>query len=168
MQHAPTDPTLAILMVCTGNICRSPTAEGVLRRRLSEAGLGDRVLVDSAGTRDYHVGEPPDPRAVQHAARRGYDLSPLRARRIELKDFDRFDFIYAMDEGHMAELSRKRSMWRRARVALLLDEVPDVTWRSVPDPYGGTPEDFELVLDLIESAANHLVATLRDHPALQR
>lgn len=161
-------PAVAILMVCTGNICRSPTAEGVLRMRLSQTGLLDRVLVDSAGTHDYHVGEPPDPRTVRHAVRRGIDLSSLRARKVCDDDFDRFDFIFAMDEGHREALQRACSGQRRAKVSLLLDAVPGMTMRSVPDPYFGPAEGFERVLDLVTAAADHLVETLQGRPDLRR
>src|SRR5688572_13027216 len=91
----------SVLMVCTGNICRSPTAEGVLRHRVREAGLADRVHIDSAGTHDYHVGSPPDERSSHHASLRGYDLSDQRARQVQPADFERFDLILAMDNGHM-------------------------------------------------------------------
>jgi protein-tyrosine phosphatase len=148
-------------MVCMGNICRSPTAEGVLRDRLRRAGLDAWVEVDSAGTHGYHVGDPPDPRSVAHARRRGIDLSPLRARRVCEADFLAFDRIYAMDEDNLAALERIRPEAARARVALLLSTLdPNHGPREVPDPYYGGGAGFEHVLDLAERAADAIVFEL--------
>ncbi len=159
------EPLLRVLMVCMGNICRSPTAEGVLRARLDAAGLGDLVEVDSAGTTDYHSGEPPDPRAIRHAERRGIDLSPLRARRVVADDFHRFDFILAMDDDNLAGLAKLRPQDAVAEPQLLLDYALDPARPRadgrVPDPYYGGDAGFEHVLDLIEHACDGLLPALR-------
>jgi protein-tyrosine phosphatase len=156
------EPELRVLMVCSGNICRSPTAEAVLRTKLAAAGLGERVAVDSAGTQGLHAKEPPDPRAQALAARRGYDLSALRARKVTGEDFIRCHRILAMDEGHLAWLQRSAPADSRARLALLMDHArtPHAP-REVPDPYYGSERDFEHVLDLVEDACEGLVTDLR-------
>jgi protein-tyrosine phosphatase len=141
-------------MVCLGNICRSPTAQGVLRAKLDLAGLGSRVHVDSAGTGNWHVGEPPDARAQRHAAKRGYDLSRLRGRQVDERDFLEFDFILAMDRANLIDLQRiAPTGWARAEVRLFADA-------EVPDPYTGSPADFERVLDLVEIACERWVKDL--------
>ena len=154
---------IRVLMVCLGNICRSPTAEAMLRRKLHEAGLDDRVEVDSAGTSDYHVDSPPDRRAVAHGERRGLHMQQLRGRRVERADFDRFDFILAMDEDNLADLERIRPAGSRAKVALLMSFAPDAGAREVPDPYLGGAEGFEHVLDLTAAAADGFLASLRSN-----
>lgn len=147
-------PELRLLVVCLGNICRSPTAEAVLRAKLDQAGLALRVQVDSAGTGAWHIGEPPDARSQKHAAKRGYDLSRLRARKVSEADFLEFDFILAMDEANLADLQRLApDGWTRAEVRLFADA-------AVPDPYVGAPADFERVLDLVELAADRWVKDL--------
>jgi protein-tyrosine phosphatase len=159
--HGQVQP-LRILMVCMGNICRSPTAEGVLRDRLVRAGLDRHVEVDSAGTYGGHAGSPPDRRAIAHAKRRGVDIAGLRARRVGQADFVRFDRIYAMDADNLDELLSLKPAAARAEVALLLSVLalsPPVP--EVPDPYTGGPADFEHVLDLVERAADAIVAGLR-------
>jgi protein-tyrosine phosphatase len=160
-----------VLMVCMGNICRSPTAEGVLRHKLRAAGLHRGVAVDSAGTIDHHRGHPPDPRALRHAAQRGYDLSGLRARMVEPIDFERFDWMLAMDGDNLSWLRRQARGSANAQVALLLDYAPQLGERDVPDPYYGAPAGFERVLDLIEAGCDgflrHLAAVgALDRPAL--
>jgi protein-tyrosine phosphatase len=152
--------TVRVLMVCMGNICRSPTAEGVLRAKLRAAGLESQVEVDSAGTHGYHKGEPPDARAQRHAARRGYDLSRLRARRVGELDFERFDLILAMDDDNLSELESLRPAQSRAELALLMDHSGG-RGRVVPDPYYGDAAGFERVLDDIEAACEGLVSALR-------
>ncbi|WP_323149155.1 low molecular weight protein-tyrosine-phosphatase [Pseudomonas oryzihabitans] len=148
--------TLRILFVCMGNICRSPTAEGILRTKLDSAGLAEAVTLDSAGTGDWHVGKPPDSRAIQAAAGRGYDISGLRARQVTTDDFQRFDLILAMDQDNLAWLEQLRPDQGAvpelflARQGLAVDEVPD--------PYYGGAAGFERVLDLLESACDGLVA----------
>jgi protein-tyrosine phosphatase len=150
-----------ILFVCLGNICRSPTAEAVVRalaaRELPELGLE----VDSAGTAGYHIGEPPDPRMRAAAARRGYDLTALRARIVEPSDFTRFDLILAMDRENLAVLRRRAPEETRERVRLFLEFAAHGELQEVPDPYYGGPNGFEEVLDLVEAAARGLLNYLR-------
>ncbi|HUJ86343.1 MAG TPA: low molecular weight protein-tyrosine-phosphatase [Burkholderiales bacterium] len=150
-----------VLFVCTGNICRSPTADGVMRRLVRDAGLADRVRVDSAGTHDYHVGEPPDVRAQEHARRRGYDLSGLRARQVEMEDFDAFELIIAMDRGQLAILRRMAPPQHRHKLRLFMEFAEGRHGDEVPDPYYGGPDGFERVLDMVEAATRGLLAELR-------
>ena len=145
-----------VLFVCLGNICRSPTAEGVLRAIATREFPELELMVDSAGTANYHVGEPPDRRTVAAARRRGYDLSSLRARQANAGDLARFDHVLAMDRANLAELERLRGDGQ-ARVALFLDYAPDCGYTEVPDPYYGGVEDFERVLDLCEAGARGLL-----------
>lgn len=153
---------MKLLFVCTGNICRSPTAEGVMRRLAHAASLA--VEVDSAGLGGWHAGEPPDPRTVRHARTRGYDLTSLRARQLADADFVFFDRIYAMDQGHLRELSRLAPPLHRGKVSLFLDVTAPgpggQLGREVPDPYYGGAEGFEEVLDLVEEGCRALVAEL--------
>jgi protein-tyrosine phosphatase len=144
---------LSVLMVCTGNICRSPTAEGVLRHLAGERGLADRIVVRSAGTNDYHVGEGPDPRATKHAAQRGYDLSSQRAMQVREKHFHEFDYILAMDRGHLKMLERMRPKDSKAKLGLFLEASDRWKGEDVPDPYYGAAHGFEYVLDMVEEAA---------------
>ncbi|MGC8519523.1 MAG: low molecular weight protein-tyrosine-phosphatase [Steroidobacteraceae bacterium] len=150
-----------ILFVCLGNICRSPTAEGVFRamaaRELPEMAL----TVDSAGTADYHVGEAPDRRTCEAALRRGYDLSGLRARVVEPRDFEVYDLILAMDRQNLETLKRHAPVQARGRVRLLLEFAPHCGLLEVPDPYYGGAKGFEQVLELIEAASLGLCAALR-------
>ena len=154
------DEPISVLFVCMGNICRSPTAEGVFRRLVAEAGLVDKIEVDSAGTHAYHVGEPPDRRSQAAAASRGYDLSPLRARRVDATDFERFDLILAMDGDNLERLEASAGPDRRARLGLFL-EYGSAGAGEVPDPYYGGASGFERVLDLIEDASRGLLQSLR-------
>ncbi len=149
-----------VLFVCTGNICRSPTAEGVFRAAVARAGLAERIEMDSAGTHDYHTGEPPDPRAIAHARRRGYDLSALRARRVKAEDFERFDLILACDRGHHGLLRRLADKAQHGRIAMFLDYAPELGLKEIPDPYYGGSEGFEHVLDIVERASEGLLAAL--------
>lgn len=152
--------TARVLMICMGNICRSPTAEAVLRSKLAAAGLTDRVEVDSAGTHDYHVGAPPDFRAQEHAARRGYDMSPLRARTVAAKDFERFDLLLAMDDDNLAALRRRCPPEQRHKLEPLMRYAPGSGSDVVPDPYYGGASGFDQVLDLVEAACDGLVERL--------
>ena len=153
--------SIRVLMVCTGNICRSPTAEGVLRHKLAEAGLQYRVEVASAGTVDYHAGSPPDHRAQQSALRRGYDLSRQRARQLRADDFERFDLVLAMDTDHVERMVELCPGPLAGRIGLLMDFSPRrPRGMSVPDPYYGAPAGFERVLDLIEEACDGLMQDL--------
>ena len=138
-----------ILFVCTGNICRSPTAEGVLRQLAREAGID--LHVESAGIGDWHVGQPPDERAQHHARGRGYDLSAQRARQVRGPDFEHFRLIVAMDRGHLRILQQQCPREHRAKLRLLVEG------RDVPDPYYGGPEGFERVLDMVEDGCRRLL-----------
>lgn len=151
---------IRVLFVCLGNICRSPTAEGVFKRSVKEAGLDAAIESDSAGTGDYHIGEPPDPRACTAAARRGYDLSRLRARQISRKDFEAFDYVLAMDEQNLRDLKRLCPKEHAHKVRLFTDFCSSGAC-AVPDPYGGGPQGFEHVLDLVEDAAQGLLRHIR-------
>lgn len=156
-----TPASLHILMVCTGNICRSPTAEAVLRTKLQRAGLRG-VAVDSAGTHGYHTSEAPDPRAIAAAARRGYDLASLQARPMVDEDFVRFQWILAMDHSHMAWLQKRLPHGQGERAGLLMVHAQRFSGLTeVPDPYYGGPAGFERVLDLVEDACDGVVARLR-------
>jgi low molecular weight protein-tyrosine phosphatase len=150
-----------ILFVCLGNICRSPTAEVVFRAVASREAPDIVVEIDSAGTAGYHVGESPDSRTRQAAARRGYDLSALRARVVEPRDFEYFDLILAMDRENLRALERRSPPQARERLRLFLDFAPQTGISEVPDPYYGGPNGFEDVLDLIEAASRGLVQHLR-------
>lgn len=160
---------IRVLMVCTGNICRSPIAEGVFRALVVEQGLEKQIAVDSAGTTDYHTGEPPDRRAGNTARQRGVELSTQRARQVVAEDIDRFDYLIAMDDGHVAHL---RALCQRdeqaAKIHRMLDFAPQLPGREVPDPYFGGQRNFELVMDLLETAARGLLTHLRErHPELR-
>jgi protein-tyrosine phosphatase len=152
---------MRILFVCMGNICRSPSAEGVFRSLLAARAPQLAVEIDSAGTHDYHVGEPPDDRAIAAARRRGIDLSSLRARRVQASDFDYYDLIVAMDEQNLSELRRRAPAARQDRIRLMMEFVPSSPVRAVPDPYYGGPQGFEQVLDLLEEAAEGLLRELQ-------
>src|SRR5262245_48800944 len=140
-----------------GNICRSPTAEGVFRAAAERAGLSRQFRVDSAGTHDYHVGEPPDARAIESALRRGYDIRRLRARQLAPRDYARFDWIFVMDRRNLREVASRRPRDYAGRIGLLLDCAPNLGVREVPDPYYGGTDGFEHVLDLIEAASDALL-----------
>jgi protein-tyrosine phosphatase len=147
----------SVLFVCMGNICRSPTAEAVFRERAARAGLDRHIHIDSAGTGSWHVGEPPDRRAIEFAARRGYDLSALRARQVSREDFTCFHWILAMDNQNLRELRLLRPPQFGGHLGLVLDFAPTLGVREVPDPYYGGLEGFERVLDLLEHASEKLL-----------
>jgi len=149
-----------ILVVCMGNICRSPTAEGVLRAAVERAGLAHEFEIDSAGTHGYHAGEAPDSRATRAAAKRGYDLSPQRARRVGDIDFIHFDLVLAMDRENLSLLRRACPKEHSHKLGLFLEYARNHEDDEVPDPYYGGTDGFERVLDLIEDAAQGLVETL--------
>ena len=152
---------MKILFVCLGNICRSPTAEGVFRKLLEEQVADLDVVVDSAGTQDYHVGEPPDARSQAAAAARGIDISGQRARQVLAADFAEFDLVLAMDESNLANLRAMSGSAYHERVRLFLEFSPDDTRTSVPDPYYGGANGFEQVLDIVEDAAEGLLTHIR-------
>ena len=152
----------SVLFVCTGNICRSPTAEAVMRHLITESGLGDAFFIDSAGTHGYHTGHGPDARSVAAAAGRGISMQGLKARPVETADFERFDLIAAMDKGHLRHLERMRPPGSRAEVVLFMDFDPaGAKGRDVPDPYYGAERGFEQVLDMIFAANHGLLAFLQ-------
>lgn len=144
---------IAILVVCTGNICRSPTGEGVLRHLVKERGLDGRVRIASAGTEDYHVGDAPDPRTLKHASKRGYDLSTQRAAQVTQQDFEAYDYILAMDRGHLRILRGMQPQGSKAKLGLFLEASGKWKGEDVPDPYYGGVAGFEQVLDMVEEAA---------------
>ena len=150
-----------ILFVCLGNICRSPTAEVVLRELVTREAPDLSVEIDSAGIGDWHIGEPPDQRALTAARRRGVDMSRLRARQIASEDFARFDLILAMDRANLSDLRRRAPTQYRERVRLFLEFAPDAGVDEVPDPYYGGEAGFEEVLDLAEQAARGLLSHIR-------
>jgi protein-tyrosine phosphatase len=145
-----------ILVVCLGNICRSPMGQGVIEQRAAEAGLA--LEVDSAGLGAWHIGNPPDPRGLKAASARGYDNSRQRARQVRIGDFHDFDLILAMDADNIAGLERLRPDGARAEIRLFHPSGQDI-----PDPYYGGPPDYEHALDLIEEATSDLIATLSGH-----
>lgn len=151
---------MKILFVCLGNICRSPTAEGVFLKMLADAKLS-HVTVDSCGTGGWHIGAPPDPRTVAHARRRGYDLSPLRARGLADADFLLFDRILAMDQDNLRVLRRRCPDVHSHKLSLFLD-VLGAPGREVPDPWAGGPDGFEEVLDLVERGCRALIEEIVD------
>ncbi len=148
-----------VLMVCLGNICRSPTAHAVFQQRIEKAGLAHAVQVDSAGTGDWHIGAAPDPRASAAAKKRGVDLDSLRARQVGPEDFDRFDYILAMDEANLRDLARLSPASHRHKLRLFLS-FGSTAVTEVPDPYYGGDQGFEYVLDLVENASEGLLAHL--------
>jgi protein-tyrosine phosphatase len=152
---------LSILFVCMGNICRSPTAEGVFRKRVQDAGLSDTIHIDSAGTQAYHVGEPPDARSQQFAAKRGYDLSALRARKVNTDDFIKFDYLLAMDHDNLGRLQEACPAAHAHKLVLFMDYARMHDARIVPDPYYGSGAGFDLVLDYVEDASDGLIEVLR-------
>jgi protein-tyrosine phosphatase len=153
---------IKVLFVCTGNICRSPTAEGVFRALVAAEGLGDRIATDSAGTHGYHIGAPPDQRSSAAARRRGVVLDDLRARKVSVADFDEFDLVLAMDRSHHDILARLCPKGREGRLALFMDFAPGWGIKDVPDPYYGGADGFERVLDMIEAGAHGVLTRLRE------
>ncbi len=153
---------MKVLFVCTGNICRSPTAEAVFRAKAAARGLGDRVFADSAGTHGYHVGDPPDPRTCDAARRRGYPVTGMFARKVSAADFRAFDFVVAMDEGHLRLLQRMAPRDARAKLRLFMALVREATHRDVPDPYYGGAQGFEEVLDLVEAGVDALLDEIEE------
>ena len=153
--------TVRVLFVCMGNICRSPTAHGVFRRIVQEAGLADRIEIDSAGTHGYHVGKPADRRAQATAVARGITMDDLRARQVHADDFARFDYVLAMDRDNLEILERMCPPEHRNRPRLFMEFAPEWGIREVPDPYYGGPQGFEQVFDMVEAAANGLLRAIR-------
>jgi protein-tyrosine phosphatase len=150
-----------VLLVCMGNICRSPTAEGVLRQYIKNNKLGDRVEVDSAGTHGYHVGEAPDARTQRAAAARGYNLTQFRARKVARQDLDYFDLILAMDRSNLENLHRLATPEQKTRIKLFMEYAKNFDDEEVPDPYYGLGHGFDLVLDMVEDGAQGLIDEIR-------
>jgi len=159
--------TVSVLFVCMGNICRSPTAQGVFERLVAEHRLADVIEIDSAGTHAYHVGDRPDERASAAALQRGIDLSSQKARRVSPEDFNRFDYVLAMDRDNYEILAASCPTELQSRIRLFLEFAPEeLLLREVPDPYYGGPSGFERVLDLIEEASEGLLAHIRQQHGL--
>ncbi|MEX2644418.1 MAG: low molecular weight protein-tyrosine-phosphatase [Acetobacterales bacterium] len=163
---APARP-VGVLFICSGNICRSPMAAGLLRALASEAGVAELLRIDSAGTHGFHRGEMPDPRAQRVMAARGIDIARQRARMVAAHDFDRFDHILAMTREQIAQLHAIYPPHRRSRIALLLDHAPQQLSRDVPDPYYGPPEGFDRALALIDAGCRGLLARLMAEAPIQ-
>jgi len=153
---------IRVLFVCLGNICRSPTAEGVFRQLCSEAGIDHAVSADSAGTGGYHVGDPPDERSQRAARARGIEIGNLRARQVSVTDFEAFDYVLAMDRKNHRHLTAMCPPTRQGKLHLLMDFAPESAARELPDPYFSDGDGFELVLDLAETAGRGLVAQIRE------
>ncbi|BAN23460.1 low molecular weight protein-tyrosine-phosphatase [Caballeronia insecticola] len=153
--------SIAVCFVCLGNICRSPSAEAVMRDRVERAKLADRILIDSAGTGDWHIGAPPDERAQKAAKKRGYDLSTLRGRQVAAADFARFDLFIVMDDANAAALTAVCPPEYRDKIRLLMEFATRDDERVVVDPYFGGEEGFEKVLDQCEDACEGLLKALR-------
>lgn len=156
---------IKILFVCMGNICRSPTAEGVFRQLLRREGLEGEVEVDSAGTHGYHVGEAPDTRTQHAAANRGYDLSAMRARKVAPQDLEYFDMVLAMDRSNLETLQRMCPPEHLDRLGLLMPFAPSFDDDEVPDPFYGLGYGFDLVIDMVEDASQGLLAVVRERLA---
>ncbi len=151
---------ISVLFVCTGNICRSPTAEGVFRDRVVKAGWQDRFLIDSAGTGNWHIGHGPDPRAVATAFARGVDIAALRARQFHINDYAHFQHLIALDETHFEHMVNMKPAEASAQISLLMQHEPTQKWRDVPDPYYGGQKDFDLAYDLIAQGVDGLLTAL--------
>lgn len=152
---------MSVLFVCMGNICRSPTAEGVFRKHVEDADLAEKIFADSAGTHTYHSGEPADRRAQEAAELRGFSLANIRARRVVIDDYERFDYILAMDSDNLSALRAWAPESHRDKVRLFLEFAESRSDTEVPDPYYGGTAGFERVLDLVEEASRGLLETLR-------
>lgn len=156
MSRAP----IAVEFVCLGNICRSPLGEGVFRHHVERAGLGERFVIASAGTGGWHVGDPPDPRSVAVARRHGVDIGGQRGRQLTASHLDHYDEILAMDASNLSTIRQHERPGQRARLGLLLDELPSFHLREVPDPYYGRDADFEEVFQMVDAACAALLRRL--------
>ena len=158
-ERVPVDatPPIGVLFVCLGNICRSPAAEGVFRHRLASSPFADRVHADSAGTGDWHVGEPPHRGSIDATRRRGIDIGRLRGRQVDVKDFERFTMILAMDRSNLDDLRSLRPQGFQGHLGLFLDFAPNQPVREMPDPYGRVGSEFDRMLDLVEQGVDGLI-----------
>ncbi len=154
---------IRILFVCTGNICRSPTAEGVFRHLVAEAGLADKIATDSVGLEGWHVGSPPDSRSTRAAAQRGFDIADLRARLLIRDDFDRFDLLLAMDNGHFRDMAGRAPRQHAGKVRMFMEAAHGDAALSVPDPYYGASDGFEQALDMIDEGARAWLKELEEN-----
>ncbi len=152
---------IKVLFVCLGNICRSPTAQGIFQQKVKEAGLENEIYIESAGTGAWHIGKAPDSRTLEAASKRGYDFSEQRARQIDLKDFENFDYVLVMDKVNLSELRQMTPSNFTGRLDLFLSYGSRSDYTEVPDPYYGGDQGFDLVLDLVEDAAEGLLAQLQ-------
>ena len=152
-----------VLFVCLGNICRSPTADGVFRKKVANANLSEKILVDSVGTGSWYIGEMPDARATQTAMENGYDLSDLRGRQIHQSDFEHFDYILAMDSNNLDDLCVLSPEQYRSKLQLLLEYAFEISEKNVPDPYYGGVSGFDDVLHMIEQATDGLLDHIQQH-----
>jgi protein-tyrosine phosphatase len=152
---------VGVLFICMGNICRSPTAHAVFRKQVNQAGLADKINIDSAGTHAYHIGNPPDSRSVATAAKRDIVMADLRARKVEFSDFYEFDYLLVMDDHNHQLVTELGPREEQHRVSYLLDFAPEVGRKDVPDPYYGGPHGFEQVFDMVEIACANLLAHIR-------
>ena len=157
---------VSVLFVCMGNICRSPTAHAVFRKLVQEEGLQDQVVIDSAGTHAYHVGNPPDARSMQTAVARGIQMDDLRARKVDFSDLIEFDYILTMDGDNHQILMDMAPMDLQAKVKLFMDFAPDFGQNYVPDPYYGGAEGFENVFDMVEAASRGLLTHIKQNQQL--
>ena len=152
-----------VLFVCLGNICRSPTADGVFMKLLVDEGFFDRIAVDSCGTATWHIGKAPEQRTQIAAAKRGYDLAGLRARTVKTDDFEQFDYILTMDESNYNELLVMAPVQHHGKIRMFLEHAPQCDFSAVPDPYYDGEQGFEIVLDLVESASRGLLEHIKAH-----
>jgi protein-tyrosine phosphatase len=152
---------VSVLFVCMGNICRSPTAEGVFRQRVAAAGLSDSFVIDSAGTHGYHIGAPPDERSMEYASRRGYDLSAQRSRKVTAQDFEDFDHVLAMDHDNLKLLLAACPPQHRHKLGMMMAHATRSGVDAVPDPYYGGGRGFDDVLDYLEDASDGLLTKLK-------
>jgi protein-tyrosine phosphatase len=160
LEQSPTPIKLGVLFVCTANICRSPTAEAMFRRKAIKAGIAEKLVIDSAGTHDYHLGKHPDARSQAVALERGYDLSALIARKVRRTDLEIFSYVLAMDMSNLTALHRlgEPDLWQKPKLMMSYSKLYKA--KEVPDPYGGGADGFELVLDMLESATDGLLNTV--------
>ncbi len=152
-----------VLLICMGNICRSPTAHAVFRNLVQEHGLTELIEIDSAGTHAYHVGNPPDSRSVQTARKRGIDMSDLRARQVDLGDFYHYDYLIAMDDYNLSLLQEMAPSDMAHKLSLFLSFAPHINHREVPDPYYGGADGFELVFDMVQAASEGLLSHIKSN-----